>query len=186
MKTKLLFIPIALLMGISGYAEETSDKVETDPYKEKYSFTYITLGASAISASDEINPVPAFSIGRRYERETTAIDVSYGFSYGETTKDKKKAWSYSLPKIMHIGYFQPQSESSFYYGLGASFSGIRDELHKKKFTGIFGNAAFGLEMNRSSLIRSMLQLDLSQPALGIKKTDISYLPTVQLSYGIGF
>ncbi len=185
MKTKLFFIPIALFACAFCFANEEVQEERSSSH-EKTSFTYVTLGASAISANESLNPIPAITIGHRFERERSAIDISYGATYGETTKERHTAWSYTLPRILHIGYLQPKSDSSFYYGLGASFGGIRDTLQKKHFTGIFGNAALGLEMSRSSRIRTMLQLDMSQPVLGIKKTDISFLPTVQLSYGIGF
>lgn len=142
--------------------------------------TCIKLGPAAMGGGGSYNVGPMISIGERFEKSDSAIDVS--INWGRHTS---RGGYYSIPRILYLRYLNPESESSLYVGGGASLGGISGK-HHQRFDGMFGDFAIGYEFERDSSVRTMLQLDLMQPVLPFSKKGNFPPPVVALSFGVGF
>lgn len=157
--------------------------------------TYVRFGGGAIATKQDFEEVsPSIGLGRRYELGSAAVDVSTGYTMAEMQMHDKErdnwysdtTYFYSLPKLLYLQYGQPQSTGSFFYGAGMSWSGLKNPLEGQRFHGIFGEFAFGYEGQRYSRLRTIAQVDISQPMIAYHRKGHFPPATVTLSLGFGF
>ncbi len=141
-------------------------------------FTYVKLGGILPSVHSDDEAYPALSLGQRYEWGQTAVDISLNFGGNE--------WDYhcSFPKILFLGFIDAYAECSPYIGGGLSWGETR--YCYRKFSGIYGELAFGYEFQRTSPIRTFVELDISKGFLCSHRSRNLPPPSVTLAAGIGY
>lgn len=163
---------------------------------ETEGFTVVRLGASGLSSVNVNSPAhPFVGLARRYEKGATAVEVSASWSENDERYGKTRYHSryYSVPKILCLQYAQPRASSSFFYGAGLSWGGIRSSFHdsgvtsqESKFRGILGDVALGYEIQRDSTVRAIAQLDIAQPLIASRKVGDLPPANIVMTLGIGF
>lgn len=165
-----------------------NETIETAvPSKRRDHFTYVRLGPGNSDLSKEL--LPSIAVGRRYEIQSAAIDLSTGFAFlGKDTITKAPNYYYYLPKIQYLRYTQQTNENTLFYGTGLSFFGmkIKHDNSTNAFYGIAGHLSVGYELGRNERIRQMIQFDMSQPLLAATRSGSFPLPTIEISAGVGF
>ncbi|MGA8164225.1 MAG: hypothetical protein WB791_04270 [Waddliaceae bacterium] len=163
------------LIGIKGYANQSGE------YSPCKGTTYFKMGGGIASASEWKKIQPAIGIGRRYEWNGQAVDVSANYS-----GKNHRQFFYSVPKIMYLQYLDPVADTSPYVGGGLSWGESRDKSKNRQFQGIFGELAAGIEFQRHSPIRTFVEVDVSEGLIASRKKNRTYAPVVMLTAGIGF
>lgn len=141
-------------------------------------FTYVKLGGGAPTFGRGNEVCPAIGIGRRYEFQASAVDISMNYTGDE------RLYSYSIPRIMYLRYMDPFQDDSLYLGGGLSWGGIHG--FGTKFQGILGELSAGYEFQRRSPIRTFAELTLSQGVLNTYNKGRFPSPVLILSAGIGY
>tara|TARA_R110002110_G_scaffold415609_1_gene651424 strand:+ start:10386 stop:10973 length:588 start_codon:yes stop_codon:yes gene_type:complete len=151
----------------------------------------VKLGAGIAQSGKQNASMPLVSFGKRYEVGDAAIEIST--SWGTHKSDSGfKTLFYNLPKITYIAFLNPNSSTSFYYGAGFSWGSIEQKapkylpIEKSYFTGIFAEGTAGYELHRTTAIRTMVELSLSQPLVANSKRGPHPGPTGFLSLIFGF
>ncbi|MCB1113096.1 MAG: hypothetical protein H7A37_00925 [Chlamydiales bacterium] len=166
-------------------AQSYNNNEEVCCYEKEY-FNYVKLGGAELTVGQEDDLTPAVGIGRRYECGETAIDISINFS----TEEHQHSYIVTVPRIMYLVYTDPAANASCYYGAGLSYliQQSRDDEDEitRKFEGIGGELAIGLEMQRNSPFRSFIELNLSQPIVPTNKKGSYPSPSLMATFGVGF
>ena len=90
---------------------------------ESSSFTYFRLQTADQEVNQAPNMLPGVGLGYRYSiNNATALDVSANYN-GSASLDK--SYFYTLPKASVYRYVSPKANSSFYYGAGLAFGGVK-------------------------------------------------------------
>lgn len=144
-------------------------------------YTYFKLGGGVLSADYWKNPAPAIGVGRRYEWNGKAVDISINGSLSENN-----GHYYSLPKMMYLHYLTPDSNHSPYLAGGLSWGEVTIKHKDRRFQGIFGEFAIGYEFHRLSPIHTFIQLDISQGFIAHNKRGSTPAPAIALTAGAGF
>lgn len=166
----------------SSVPVEISNSVDHQ-YFNKRLIPYVKLGPEVVNVANTAQVSPYLGFGIRSESYKGAVDVSVS---GSALKNgTKRSYQVFFPKIVYHRFISPYSANSFYYGGGASWTKI-SKLDGYKFTGLAGNISVGYEMSRDSAIRQMVQIDLDQPLLAYKLGAQLPLPSLQVSYSLGF
>ncbi|MBS0626319.1 MAG: hypothetical protein JSS32_09740 [Verrucomicrobia bacterium] len=172
----------------SDIPEMKKNALETTTAKS--GFTYLRMGV----ADTQAHQVPEFTqgfftpglgLGYRAEMGPSAIDVSASYTYGYAEDKEDRSYYYTLPKVSYYRFMTPETKSSFYYGAGLAWGGMKNKA-KSEFIGIVPSATVGYEMNRKSDWRSFMQLDVSQPALAAMKSGDFPGPMAEFSIGFGY
>lgn len=171
---------MTLEADIFDYYEEDVD----DDFTE---LDYIRIGGGSVSVGQYGSFLPIVGLGRRYECYDYGIDYSINGGYVNGVLDNPRSVIYySAPRILCLHYLSECDPFSFYYGGGASWTGIVNNNSKQVFHGVAADGTFGFEMQRDTCIRSFLQLDITQPILSAYSKGRFPTPTIQLSFGLGF
>ena len=213
MKTKMRIVSAlsALLLTTGLVAQQQSIEPalntkpkafkEADQKKIKSDFTYVQMATSSMDYDDEFQVIPHLAIGRRFASNGPfSADLSVSAAFLES--DKQKVSHYHLPKLMSVHYINPAKNNSFYVGTGFSWMGIYKDkklnepedsdadttvAQDYKFWGVAGNASIGYEFGRRDAVRTMVQLDVSQPFFSVIKEGGNFpKPILELSFGLGF
>ena len=185
---------ILTLVTALGFAQEAIPEVqsnigqlETTPalpslqvkVTPKKSFGYLRMGVSDSNLqTTEVEMIPGFGLGYRIVSGASAFDISASFNRREirTDEGKEHTYIYTAPKANYLYYV-----NSFYAGAGLAWGGVKTE--EAKFVGIIPNVAIGYEF---SILRSFVQLDVSQPAIAAVKDGALPKAFAELSFGAGF
>lgn len=153
----------------------------------KKSFGYLRMGVSDSNLqTTDIVMLPGFGVGYRIVSGSSAIDLSASFNRRDTITDegKERTYLYSVPKANYYYYTNSSSNNSFYAGGGLAWGGVKTE--ETNFIGLVPNVAVGYELNRTSALRTFVQLDVSQPAIAALKDGPLPKAFAELSVGAGF
>jgi len=150
----------------------------------------IKLGAGMAQSGKHNSSMPLISVGKRYEVGDAAIEISTAWGTHKSDSGFKTVF-YSLPKITYLAFTKPNSSDSIYYGGGFSWGSIEQRapqniIQKTYFTGIFAEGTIGYELHRTTAIRTMVELSLSQPLVANTKRGPHPGPTGFLSLIFGF
>lgn len=150
----------------------------------------IKLGAGIAQSGKHNASMPLISVGKRYEVGDAAIEISTAWGTHKSDSGFKTIF-FSLPKITYLVFVNPNSSDSIYYGGGFSWGSIvqkgpRNLIEKTYFTGIFAEGTLGYELHRTTAIRTMVELSLSQPLVANSKRGAQPGPTGFLSLIFGF
>ena len=188
---------ILTLVTALGFAQEAIPEVlpnivqiQTIPalpsIKEKVtlnkSFGYLRMGVSDSNLqTTDVEVIPGFGLGYRIASGASAFDISASFNQREVKTDegKERTYLYTVPKVNYLYYVR-----DFYAGGGAAWGGVKKE--DANFVGIIPNVAIGYELNRTGVLRSFVQLDVSQPAIAALKDGPLPKAFAELSFGAGF
>lgn len=187
-----LFGLLFLLVTASGFCQEPwehSDYSESDSCSKISSaqpLNYVRLGAGKVTPNSHSDIGPSIHLGRRYELDDSAIDISINWAHSEGANGYRKHDFVSFPKILYLYYHEPQCDNSWFYGPGLSWAWLKRDRHDKEFTGICLEGAVGYEFKRYSDIRTIIQLDVSQPLLAADKKGGIPGPVITCSAGVGF
>lgn len=192
-------------MTANAFAQPTSHvAVPTQKMSNKVGTFYIKMGANESNLPKNTDTLmPEVGVGYRYAQSHHGMDVSVeGGLRGEhiTTDLKKTNYFYSLPKVDYLYYVTPESNTSFYAGMGAALGGLRQEKEDvvtedgvtttttsvQEFHGIIPNVVIGQEFNRRGTVKSFVQLEVSQPAVAASQTGKLPTPRASLFVGAGF
>ena len=171
MKHKLILILLSLTLNI--YSLDILNLFDSDCKN----YTYCKLGGAALYS---VSTGAQFSLGKRYEEEDHALDLSLVFFKAPN------GISFSLPKICYLYILSPDECSSFYRGIGLSLGGILRDKPQKTFIGLKTDFIFGYDLQREGLLRSFVELGISQSVLSISQKSRLFLPELTFSYGIGY
>lgn len=160
--------------------------VEKQPVNK--SFGYARMSIADSDAIRAFQTLPGLGLGYRYNIDAAAIDVSANYTR-EVAGKENETYFYTAPRVSYLRYWNGEKDQSFYYGAGLAWGGVRKSADEN-FAGLVPNATVGYEMNRNATVRSFVQLDVSQPALSITTTSVSYQnlpgPLAEVSIGLGF
>ena len=171
---------------------------QTAPLRvEADSLMYVRLGyGSQLGAASRSGA--AMGIGFRRELDVLAIDVSFANILEQSARAGflDNGSSASLIKLVALRYMNKQSNSSVYWGGGASWgsaSGWSDNNYWRG-SGIQGELTAGYEMLRASNIRMFWQADMVLPLYSVavenfRNLSVSnrqYMPTATVSFGLGW
>lgn len=172
------------------------------------SFGYLRMGVSDTKLREtDINVLPGFGVGYRLVAGSSAIDLSASFNQMKRISDnlEESTFHYTLPKVSYLYYLNAKSNNSLYAGLGLAWGGVslkkdrdtveigedgslvlKNEYEKDSFIGLIPNVAIGYELNRNGILRSFIQLDVSQPAIAASKEGAFPKAFAELAFGAGF
>ena len=174
---------------------------------------YLKIGANESNLpKDDTTIMPGLGLGYRISFGSHAVDISADGNSRQIrniSENRVTNYSYNLPKANYLYVLSPKSNNSLYAGAGVSFGGIKqttviaatEEVVNKdgsvvsavaaydktqEFHGLIPNVALGYEFNRKGVVKTFVQLDVSQPALAIMREGDFFSPKVSLAAGIGF
>lgn len=163
-------------------------------YQEKSRANHLyelKLGGGYAQTGRNNSTIPYIAIGDRIEiGDGAAIEIS--IAWGEHNTESGNSIKYSsFPKICYITSYNHTYDKSFYYGGGVSWSSVRYHASNpfepnSHFRGIFAEGVLGYELGRSSTVRTMLELNVSQPMISNSKSGNHPGPTFILSLNFGF
>jgi hypothetical protein len=196
---KLIAAGISLLLSTFAVnAKDQNDPTRIFTSENTDKFYQIKMGAGLARTGTTQTTIPVLSIGKRYELGDSAIEVSGAWG-DHTTTNGSKATYYSLPKVMYLGFLEPNSRHSYYYGGGLSWGRVklREPVNYNKnynayeykgshFSGIFAEGTAGYELHRTTALRTMIELNLSQPMIAESKSGGHPGPTAFLGLSLGF
>jgi hypothetical protein len=142
---------------------------------------------------------PAFGIGRRWELDRVALDLSF---LNLTLYQDSKGYEGVGGSWIKFGvnyFFNPYSNYTPYVGAGLGFGSNtlqRDDKVEFKGSGLQGELSVGYEMFRASTLRLFVQADASLPmyrlsgnvpsADGMTQESHRYAPMFTISLGLGW
>lgn len=194
------FLTIATACGFAGEAipEVLPNLIQLEvtpalpPVQEKVtpkkSFGYLRMGVSDTELRNtDIEVLPGFGLGYRLVAGASAIDLSASFNHRKTVTDegKEEIYHYTTPKANYLYYLNSNNNNSLYAGGGLAWGGVKTK-GKDNFIGLIPNVALGYELNRTGIIRSFVQLDVSQPAIAAVKEGAFPKTFAELMIGVGF
>jgi hypothetical protein len=165
--------------------------VKAEKKAPRKSFGYVRMG---IADSDvrTVETLPGLGAGYRLDLRSGAVDFSANYTR-QSVQDEETNYFYTVPKVSYLRYWNPASSTSFYYGAGLAWGGLKNEA--TDFMGLVPNASIGYEMNRNASWRSFVQFDVSQPAIALDTKSPKTLyasvsdlpgPLLEASVGVGF
>jgi hypothetical protein len=172
---------------------------QTAPLRvESDSLMYVRLGyGSQLGAASRSGA--AMGIGFRRELDALAIDVSFANILKQAARTGylgDNGSSASLIKLTALRYVNKKSNSSVYWGGGASWGSASGWSNSNYWrgSGIQGELTAGYEMLRASNIRVFWQTDVVLPLYSVavanfKNLSVSnrqYMPTATVSFGLGW
>lgn len=162
---------------------------KANPPASEGSFYQIKMGAISMQAGNENDIVPALSIGKRFEMEDSAVEITT--AWGEHYhRPGQKSTFFSLPRVIYLNFYEPSHQHSLFYGAGLSWSRtrIRNDFqdYDARFNGIHGEGVVGYELKRTSRFRSIAELNVSQPMLAYHREGKHPGPNVFLNVSLGF
>lgn len=175
---------------------------------------YLKMCASGseIPKNDE-TVMPGLGVGYRATYDHHAVDLSIEGSRREIRDadgDRTTNLSWTLPRANYLYYVTPKKSSSLYAGGGLAYGGMKQTTpinaiaeeqekdgtittlavaaHDKKqwFYGIIANVSVGYEFGHLIGAKTLIQLDVSQPAIAVSRDGDFFGPKVSLSAGVGF
>lgn len=171
---------LLLLTGLTFSLCADEEPIET--HHPVCAVNYIRLGAGSVDPSSEGRIGPSLHLGRRYETEENAVDISVNW-----VRPSKDRMYISAPKVMYLSFLTPHCDRSFYWGAGLSLGFLRvDDVEEKKFDGLYAEGSIGYELLRRSNMRAGVQVDVSQGLLAFDEHGSYPSPVVECSLGIGF
>lgn len=191
---KLLFAVafVSAVASLSATAEYYEPEYEIKQYESHNpgNLYQIKLGAGVARSGQDNSSMPLISIGKRYEVGDAAIEISTAWGNHKTDSGYKTTF-FSIPKIMYIAFLNPTSQHSFYYGAGFSWGSVETRapepfIDRSYFRGIFAEGTIGYELHRTTAIRTMIELSLSQPLVANNKRGSHPGPTGFMSLTFGF
>jgi hypothetical protein len=214
MKNLLSFVAFALATSL--YAADTFPNFDDPSFKKETSVAeisarrfipYVRLGPNImniqISASSSLGEIknkntlsPCIGLGFRSETQTDAVDLSFSAArhvtekpvFEESTDLSETLYTlqFFYPKLLYLRYTSPTTSTSPYFGGGLGWSQFINQETASSFSGLTGVLAFGYELGRSSIIRQMTQLEITQPLIASFKKGSTFTPSLELSYCLGF
>jgi hypothetical protein len=172
------------------------------------SLLYARLGYGA-AFGDRTYAGPSIGmLGYRREMDAVGIDVSF---FNLQFKSSSRSYSYYGPsgssgntgnwlKLELLRFHAPQSNRSFYYGAGMSWSVVNLQNDERFWdgNGLQGELTAGYELGRASSIRVFVQADAGLPFYELRGSAYSnyppytedvttrYVPSFTVSLGIGW
>lgn len=186
-KNALILSLILIFSPFSLFAAELGAKPKSHHFYE------LKLGGGYAQTGKTGAAIPYVSIGDRFDIGDAAIELAMG--WGEHKDDEHSITYFSLPKITYLQFYSPTHRNSLYYGGGVSWSSIKNNKQRHwynynepqdYFRGIFAEGVLGYELNHDQAIRTMLELNVSQPVLAHKKEGKHPGPTALLLLNFGF
>lgn len=159
---------------------------ETEPAHIAEPCTYLRFGASRFSFCSGESIGPSIHLGRRYEFRDAAVDISLNWAQSEREEGDSSHQFFSAPRIGYLIYTSPSLVGSIVLGPSVSWVYLR-ENSSSSFNGVALGGTLGYELHRCGSIRAMVQFDVCQPLLAVKKSGDSLpRPMLSLSFGAGF
>lgn len=208
MKKKLLTLAtLALSFGFATEAEielpktslplvEAKSLLSEKKEEASKSFFYLKMSAADTNPVDRFEAIPGIGLGYRLNAGSSAIDFSANYQKGPGYNGDEKAYTYTAPKATYLYYLSPEKGQSFYGGAGLAWGGIRargnvdaenvKDRENQRFDGLIPSVALGYEMNRDQVVKSFVQLEVSQAALPTHLAGSLPKPVAEFSLGAGF
>jgi hypothetical protein len=201
MKSKLATTILALA-ATANFADEAEvaqltqpsanlplDLTTAQPKAVKKSFGYVRMGIADPDAINSVQALPDVGLGYRYGLPRSAVDVSVNYSR-DAKVGSRETFSYSAPRVSYLRYVSNDAAvQSFYYGAGLAWSQISKGT-AADFQGVDASLTGGYELSRTQNVHSFVQLDVTQPAVNVSTTTVSFRsawqPTAAVSFGLGF
>jgi hypothetical protein len=172
---------------------------QTSPLRvQSESLVYVRLGyGSQLGPGSQSGA--AMGVGFRRELDALAIDVSFvniQEQAASTDYFGDNGSSASWIKLMALRYVNKKSNSSAYWGGGASWGSAHGWSDSKYWSGdgVQGELTAGYEMLRASNIRVFWQTDVVLPLYSVAVENFrnrsaskrEYMPTATVSFGLGW
>ena len=173
----LAFIFLCLILPFNVFAfDDSENAVDRNFYQMGLGAGNFNLGGSWASA-------PIITIGKRFELEDCAIELSTSWGEHDFNNGSKLKY-YAFPRLMFLKFHDNEASSSFFYGGGLSWSGLRK--NEEKFDGIFVEGRLGYEFKRNARLSPNVHLDVIQPLVAHQHTGSHPGPSVLLGMSVGF
>jgi hypothetical protein len=185
---KSIFLMLIICLPLQAFADDwdfeddTEEPVKTKQFDDK-NYYQVKLGGGVFNIDGGWYNAPFVSFGKRFELGDSAVEISAAWGEHDYSDDSKLKY-YSLPKIIFLQFADPVAKSSFFYGGGLSWSGIRKG--DTKFDGIFAEVTMGYEFKRNASICPIVHIDLAQPLMAQRHEGSHPGPAVLLGMSIGF
>jgi hypothetical protein len=207
---------LTLLMttaAVLGFAQDTTLNMNAEAQKNDTIYMKVGVNESKLPKNDE-NMMPGLGLGYRTSSGHHGLDVSVEGNVREIrnlAQERVTNYAYTLPKVNYLFVLSPKSANSLYAGAGLAIGGIKQTTivdgqeavinaedqkevtpaiaaseKNQEFHGLIPTAVVGYEFNRTGALKTFVQLDVSQPALAVRKDGDFFTPKVALSAGIGF
>lgn len=212
-KTLTLLMTTAVAFG---FAQDTTLRFPVDTQKaQKNDTIYMKVGVneSNLPKNDE-NMMPGLGVGYRTSTGNHGVDFTVEGNVREIRNlenERVTNYAYTLPKVNYLFILSPKSDNSFYAGAGLAIGGIKQTTviaakdavvnvedqteitpavaaynKNQEFHGLIPNVVVGYEFNRNGAVKTFVQVDVSQPALAVRKDGVFFTPKVAFFAGIGF
>ncbi len=209
-KTLTLLMTTAVVLG---FAQDTTLRLTNEEQKNSTIYMKVGVNESNLPKNDE-NMMPGLGLGYRTATGHHGVDVTVEGNAREIhnlAHERVTNFAYTLPKVNYLFVLSPKSNSSLYAGAGLALGGIQqttvvdakeaviNEEDKteispavaafekyQEFHGLIPTAVVGYEFNRNGAVKTFVQVDVSQPAIAVRKEGDFFTPKVALSAGIGF
>lgn len=148
-------------------------------------FAYVRATATDSYPADSVQIIPGGGIGYRFNVGSHGFDVSANYNVGTGWRGEHKSSFWTLPKASYLFYLSPTKNESFYAGAGLSWGKIETK-DQRSFTGIMPNFTLGMEMLRTQVLKTFVELNVTQPAIAYQVSDRFPGPVAEISIGGGF
>ena len=149
------------------------------------------------------NFFPGFGLGYRKSFGHSGIDISFNYNEGADWAKSERFITWTTPKVSYLYYFTPKTNTCLYSGIGMGWGGCSHKKYEtaaiendyyyddaqlvQKFTGLIPHLTLGVELLRTSILTSFIELNLSQPVIPkYFKGESKPGPIAELSVGAGF
>lgn len=189
----------AILMLIST-AAFANNKESVSNKDTSYKTKYLRFGSMGIPCGKDYFVAPSVNGGWLYKENRQGVDISTNFA--GVNQNKKKAFSFTAPKIQYLTYLSDNKNNNTYLGLGGSFHGmyVREKVKKERewgsyssykeisnYTGLAANTSVGYshKLGKKMLASTQFSANIPTP-LAIKAKGDTYKPSFELNLGFGF
>ncbi|MEZ4270753.1 MAG: hypothetical protein R3C68_04775 [Myxococcota bacterium] len=177
-------------VGNELHAVKRSNVVEAQANPKRIkadSLWYLSLGP-ILTLGEDVNPGSQFTFGYRYELNSFGVDASISLGAHNINNDES-GFIWTVPKLMGLYFFDPESNGTFYLGGGLSWGGVSNIDKNEDFdgSGLQGELALGYELLRTSSLRMFIQANATLPFYRGSEDggDERYTPTFGIAFGIG-
>lgn len=211
--TTTLFLTLATVLGFAQEQQisfaQTQSRVPVSEAEVSKSVgtVYLKMGANETELPKNADLLmPEVGIGYRFASGHHGIDVSVegGANQVHAVKEIDQANYYvTLPKVDYLFYATPASSSSFYAGTGLALNMQRQNdvttvdpvtpgdaptvtNTVREFAGISPNVLVGYEFGRKDVVKTFVELQVSQPAIAIQQAGNLPGPRASFFVGAGF
>jgi len=182
MKNKLTHL-VAAFLCVACLAHASSDEPQTQD-----SYSYVSFGSGPINGLGTSLLVPNIAIGYR-SKGSSILGSDTGLSFSTIGT----AHQFSLQYLMHY-YLSPYDASSPYLGAGLRMSGLFANHGKKAMAMLSADFAVGKELESSFGKGHFVEMHVCSPSVWVsnvnsqegKKKGFTAIPTMYLTYGMGF